>query len=185
MKTFNLTTPFNNEIIKQLTAGDKVFISGHIFTARDAAHKRWCEAIEKKVQLPYSLTGETIYFAGPAPAKPNQPIGSVGPTTSYRMDDYSPAVIEHLGIKGMIGKGPRSLEVVNAMKQFGCVYFAAIGGLGAMLANCVTKSEIIDFEDLGPEAVRKLTVHNFPAIVAIDTNGNNLFETGPVAYKNS
>ena len=183
MKTFNLTTPFDNTTIEQLSAGDKVFISGHIFTARDAAHKRWCEAINNKKTLHYSLDGEIIYFAGPAPAKPNQPIGSVGPTTSYRMDDYSPIVIEHLGIKGMIGKGPRSREVVEAMKQFKCVYFAAIGGLGAMLANCVTECEIIDFQDLGPEAVRKLTVKNFPAIVAIDINGNDMFETGPKSYK--
>ena len=183
MNTFNLTTPFDNTTLAQLSAGDKVFISGHIFTARDAAHKRWCDSIANKTPLPYSLAGEVIYFAGPAPAKPNQPIGSVGPTTSYRMDDYSPAVIEHLQIKGMIGKGPRSSEVIKAMKQFNCVYFAAIGGLGAMLANCVTESEIIDFKDLGPEAVRKLTVKNFPAIVAIDINGNNMFKTGPQNYK--
>ena len=183
MSVKKIKTPFDNELVESLKAGDQVLISGYIHTARDAAHKRWCDALNSDEPFPFELHGEVIYFAGPAPAKPGQPIGSIGPTTSYRMDDYSPLVIEKAGIKGMIGKGNRSQAVVDAMKKFKCVYFAASGGLGALLANAVTASEVIAYEDLGPEAVRRLTVKDFPAIVAIDCYGNNLYETGPERFR--
>ena len=178
-----IQTPFDNALVESLKAGDQVLLSGFIHTARDAAHKRWCDVLNSDEAFPFKFQGEVIYFAGPAPAKPGQPIGSIGPTTSYRMDDYSPLVIERAGIKGMIGKGNRSQDVVDAMKKFKCVYFAASGGLGALLANSVTASEIIAYEDLGPEAVRRLTIKDFPAIVAIDCYGNNLYETGPEKFK--
>ena len=183
MQVHKITTPFDDEMLKNLNVGDKVLISGYIYTARDAAHKRWCDCLENGEKLPLDLSGEVIYFAGPAPAKPGQPIGSIGPTTSYRMDDYSPMVIEKAGIKGMIGKGNRSQLVVDAMIKYRCVYFAASGGLGALLANSVISAEIMAYEDLGPEAVRKLEVRDFPAIVAIDIFGNNLYKEGPELYK--
>ena len=179
----NITTPFNEETVMSFKAGDQVLISGYLHTARDAAHKRWCGVLNSDELFPFELQGEVIYFAGPAPAKPGRPIGSIGPTTSYRMDDYSPLVIEKAGIKGMIGKGNRSQAVVDAMKKFKCVYFAASGGLGALLANSVVASEIIAYEDLGPEAVRRLTIKDFPAIVAIDCYGNNLYETGQAQFR--
>ena len=178
-----INTPFDDVLVESLKAGDQVLISGYIHTARDAAHKRWCDSLNSDKPFPFELHGEVIYFAGPAPAKPGQPIGSIGPTTSYRMDDYSPLVIEKAGIKGMIGKGNRSRAVIDAMKKFKCVYFAASGGLGALLANAVVAAEIIAYEDLGPEAVRRLTIKDFPAIVAIDCYGNNLYESGPARFK--
>jgi len=183
MKIHNIKTPFDDDLVMSLKVGDQVFISGFIHTARDAAHKRWCDALSSDAPFPFDLQGEVIYFAGPAPAKPGLPIGSIGPTTSYRMDDYSPMVIEKAGIKGMIGKGNRSQAVVDAMRKYKCVYFAASGGLGALLANSVITSEIIAYEDLGPEAVRRLEIKDFPAIVAIDCYGNNLYELGPEKFR--
>ena len=182
MNLKRIKTPFDDNLVESLKAGDRVLINGYIYTARDAAHKRWCQIIDSAEPFPFKLRGEVIYFAGPAPAKPGQPIGSIGPTTSYRMDAYSPLVMEKAGIKGMIGKGNRSPEVVAAMQKFKCVYFAASGGLGALLANAVVASEIIAYHDLGPEAVRRLTVKDFPAIVAIDCYGNNLYESGPAQF---
>lgn len=183
MSIKKIKTPFDDELVASLKAGERVLISGYLYTARDAAHKRWCKILDSSENFPFDLNGEVIYFAGPAPAKPGMPIGSIGPTTSYRMDDYSPLVIEKAAIKGMIGKGNRSSEVVAAMQKFKCVYFAASGGLGALLANAVVASEVIAYEDLGPEAVRRLTIKDFPAIVAIDCYGNNLYETGPEAFR--
>jgi fumarate hydratase subunit beta len=183
MKTIELNLPLSEKDVDSLAVGDKVLLSGVIHTARDAAHKRWCETLRNGNGLPLELEGGAVYFAGPAPAKPGRPIGSVGPTTSYRMDDYSPLVIEKTGIRAMIGKGGRSPEVVEAMKKHKCVYLAAGGGLGALLADSVVSAEIVQYPDLGPEAVRRLEVRGFPAIVAIDVRGANLYESGPKQYE--
>lgn len=177
----SIKTPFTREDAKKLKAGDSCLISGTIYTARDAAHKRLCELAAKGEQLPIDIKDAVIYFVGPTPAKPGQIIGSAGPTTSYRMDAYSPALIE-LGQTGMIGKGKRADEVVDAMKKYGAVYFGAIGGCGALLAECIKKSEIVAYDDLGAEAIRKLEVEDFPVIVVIDSQGNNLYETGRKEY---
>ena len=176
-----ITAPFTAETVKDLKCGETVEISGTIYTARDAAHKRLCALVAEGKELPLDIKGAVIYFAGPAPAKPGQPIGSVGPTTSYRMDPYSPILLAQ-GQAGMIGKGSRSKEVVDAMKQYGAVYFGAIGGCGALLAKCVKSAEVIAYEDLGTEAIRKLTVENLPVTVVIDCYGNNLYEQGPKDY---
>ncbi len=176
-----LQTPLTREAVRTLRAGDSCLITGTIYTARDAAHKRLCELIAKGEALPLDIRDATIYFVGPAPAKPGQVIGSAGPTTSYRMDAYSPSLIA-LGQTGMIGKGKRSAEVIAAMKEHGAVYFGAIGGCGALLAKCIRKSEIVAYEDLGAEAIRKLEVEDFPVVVIIDSQGNNLYETGRRAY---
>lgn len=178
-----ITTPLNEETIRSLNAGDEILLSGIIFTGRDAAHKRLCEAIEKGENLPVDLNGAVIYFVGPSPAKPGQVIGSAGPTTSYRMDAYSPLLIDEAGLKGMIGKGQRSQKVKNSMKKSGAVYFAAIGGAGALLSKCIVKSEIVAYDDLGPEAVRRLEVLDMPLIVATDSSGIDLYETGPAKYR--
>lgn len=178
----NVSVPFTAEQAKQLKAGDMITISGVIYTARDAAHKRMLEDYHKTGKFPFDIENQIVYYAGPAPAKPGQAIGSVGPTTSYRMDAYSPALLQ-LGLRGMIGKGARSQEVIKAMKQYSGVYFGATGGAGALLANHIEKVEIIAYEDLGAEAIRKLTVKEFPVIVIIDSNGNNLYETEPQKYK--
>lgn len=160
-----------------------VKITGVIYTARDAAHKRMLENLSQwDIALPVDLKDQTIYFAGPAPAKPNEPIGSVGPTTSYRMDAYSPETIE-LGLTCMIGKGARSKEVVDAMKKYGAVYIGAVGGAGALISQCVKKCEVVDYADLGSEAIHRLEVVDFPGIVIIDSQGNNLYETEPPKYK--
>ena len=179
-----LTTPLTHEKVKQLKAGDSCLISGVIYTARDAAHKRLCELVAAGKELPLDIRDSVIYFVGPTPEKPGQAIGSAGPTTSYRMDAYSPILIAQ-GQTGMIGKGKRGPEVIAAMKQYGAVYFGAIGGCGALLSKCIKKSEIIAYEDLGAEAIRRLEVEDFPAIVIIDSDGNNLYETGRTAYLNS
>ncbi len=176
-----ITAPFSREEARKLKSGDSVLISGTIYTARDAAHKRLTELIKNGEPLPFPVKDSVIYYVGPTPAMPGRAIGSAGPTTSYRMDAYSPAMIE-AGETGMIGKGKRSPEVVSEMKKHGAVYFAAIGGAGALLSRCITGAEIIAYEDLGAEAVRKLTVRDFPAIVVIDASGNNLYETGRRAY---
>ena len=176
-----VTAPMTREQARQLKSGDSVLLSGVIYTARDAAHKRLCELVEQGKELPLDVKDSIIYFVGPTPAKPGQVIGSAGPTTSYRMDAYSPTMIEQ-GQTGMIGKGKRSEEVVNAMKKHGAVYFGAIGGCGALLSNCIKKAEVIAYDDLGAEAIRRLEVEDFPVIVIIDSEGNNLYETGRAAY---
>jgi fumarate hydratase subunit beta len=177
----SISLPLTRQAARELRAGDSCLLSGVIYTARDAAHKRLCELLEKGGELPLDLQDSVIYFVGPTPAKPGQAIGSAGPTTSYRMDAYSPALIAQ-GLTGMIGKGKRGPEVVEAMKEHGAVYFAAIGGCGALLSQCIKKAEVIADEDLGAEAIRRLEVENFPAVVVIDSEGNNLYESGRAAY---
>ena len=176
-----IETPLTREKVKGLKVGDSCLISGTIYTARDAAHKRLCELIDNNQPLPLDIKDSIIYFVGPTPAKPGQAIGSAGPTTSYRMDAYSPALIK-LGQTGMIGKGKRGPEVIKAMKEHGAVYFGAIGGCGALLSKCIKKAEVIAYDDLGAEAIRRLEVEDFPVVVIIDSNGNNLYETGPSNY---
>ena len=176
-----LQTPFTREMARSLKAGDACLISGVIYTARDAAHKRLCELVAQGKPLPMNMENAIIYFVGPTPAKPGQAIGSAGPTTSYRMDAYSPALIS-IGQTGMIGKGKRGSEVIEAMKTYGAVYFGATGGCGALLSKCIKKSEIIAYEDLGAEAIRRLEVEDFPVTVIIDSEGNNLYETGRAEY---
>ena len=176
-----VTTPLTREQARQLKSGDSVLLSGVIYTARDAAHKRLCELVEAGKELPLDVKDSVIYFVGPTPAKPGQAIGSAGPTTSYRMDAYSPTMIAQ-GQTGMIGKGKRSPEVIAAMKEHGAVYFGAIGGCGALLSKCIKKAEVIAYDDLGAEAIRRLEVEDFPVIVIIDSQGNNLYETGRTAY---
>ena len=176
-----ITTPLTREAVRNLKAGDSCLISGVIYTARDAAHKRLCELVAEGKELPLDVKYAIIYFVGPTPAKPGQAIGSAGPTTSYRMDAYSPTLIKE-GLTGMIGKGKRGPEVIDAMKKCGAVYFGAIGGCGALLSKCIKKAEVIAYEDLGAEAIRRLEVEDFPAIVIIDSEGNNLYETGKAAY---
>lgn len=181
MAQVKITTPLTREAVRNLKAGDSCLISGVIYTARDAAHKRLCELVEAGKELPMDVADSIIYFVGPTPAKPGQAIGSAGPTTSYRMDAYSPTLIAQ-GLTGMIGKGKRGPEVVAAMKEHGAVYFGAIGGCGALLSKCIKKAEIVAYEDLGAEAIRRLEVEDFPAIVIIDSEGNNLYETGRADY---
>lgn len=177
----HITTPLTAEVCVSLKAGDSVLLSGTVYTARDAAHKRLCQLVEEGKPLPFPVADSVIYFVGPSPARPGQPIGSAGPTTSYRMDAYSPTLLR-LGSKGMIGKGKRSREVIDAMKETGAIYFGAIGGAGALLAKCVKSSELVCYEDLGAEAIRKLEVENLPLTVIIDSRGNNLYELGPREY---
>lgn len=177
-----ITTPLSDADIKNLRAGDRVSISGVIYTGRDAAHKNLVNAVKAGEPLPVDFKDQIIFYVGPTPAKPGKPIGSCGPTTSGRMDSYTPVLLE-LGLKGMIGKGPRSKEVIEAMRKHGAVYFAAIGGAGAVIARSVKKSEIVAYPELGPEAVYRLEVEDFPCIVAIDAEGNNLYETGVEKYR--
>lgn len=177
----HITTPITAETTGELKAGDYVYITGSIYVARDAAHKRMTEALENGEKLPINIKDATIYYMGPSPAREGRPIGSAGPTTASRMDKYTPRLLE-LGQKAMIGKGKRSKEVIEAMKRNHAVYFAAIGGAGALLSKCITKSEIICYEDLGAEAIRKIEVENFPVVVVIDSKGNNLYETAINAY---
>ena len=181
MATVKITAPLTREKATQLRAGDSCLISGIIYTARDAAHKRLCELAAQGKELPLEIKDSIIYFVGPTPAKPGQAIGSAGPTTSYRMDAYSPTLIA-MGQTGMIGKGKRGPEVVAAMKEHGAVYFGAIGGCGALLSKCIKKAEIVAYEDLGAEAIRRLEVEDFPVVVIIDSMGNNLYESGREAY---
>ena len=181
MENVKITTPLTREKVKELRAGDSCLISGVIYTARDAAHKRLCELVAAGTELPLDIRDGIIYFVGPTPAKPGQAIGSAGPTTSYRMDAYSPTLIS-LGLTGMIGKGKRGPEVVAAMKEHGAVYFGAIGGCGALLSKCIKKAEVIAYDDLGAEAIRRLEVEEFPAIVIIDSQGNNLYQSGRQDY---
>ena len=181
MENIKITTPLTREKVRKLRAGDSCLISGVIYTARDAAHKRLCELVEAGKELPLDVKDSIIYFVGPTPAKPGQAIGSAGPTTSYRMDAYSPTLIK-LGLTGMIGKGKRGAEVVDAMKEHGAVYFGAIGGCGALLSKCIKKAEVIAYDDLGAEAIRRLEVEDFPAVVIIDSQGNNLYQSGRANY---
>ena len=177
----SITAPLTREAARQLKAGDSCLISGVIYTARDAAHKRLCELAAQGKPFPMDMQDAVIYFVGPTPAKEGQAIGSAGPTTTYPMEAYSPTLIAH-GQTGMIGKGKRGPEVVAAMKEHGAVYFGAIGGCGALLSKCIKKAEIVAYEDLGAEAIRRLEVEDFPAIVIIDSEGNNLYEMGRKAY---
>lgn len=170
-----IKAPISDEAAKSLRAGDYVYITGTIYTARDAAHKRMFEALEKGGKLPIDLNNNIIYYMGPSPAREGRPIGSAGPTTSSRMDKYTPSLLD-LGLKGMIGKGKRSEAVKEAIVRNGAVYFAAVGGAGALLSKRILKSEIIAYDDLGTEAIRKLEVENFPVIVVIDSDGKNLYE---------
>ena len=177
MATYNLATPLSKEDVKRLKAGDVVYLSGVIYTARDAAHKRLVELIEKGEELPFDLKGSVIYFVGPTPPKPGEPIGSAGPTTSYRMDSYSPTILKH-GSCGMIGKGKRSQEVKDACREYGAIYFGATGGAGALLGKRVKSAEVIAYPELGPEAVRRLEVEDFPVTVVNDSYGNDLYQQG-------
>ena len=177
-----IQAPISNEDANSLRAGDYVYITGTIYTARDAAHKRMYEALEKNQQLPIEMANNIIYYMGPSPAREGRPIGSAGPTTASRMDKYAPKLLD-LGLKGMIGKGKRSQAVRDAIVRNGSVYFAAIGGAGAILSKCIEKSEVIAYDDLGTEAIRKLYVEDFPVIVVIDSEGNNLYETAIEKYK--
>ncbi len=177
----HITLPLTKELAKTLKAGDKVYLTGTIYTSRDAGHKRMCEALERGESLPFDPTDATIYYVGPTPAKPGKVIGSAGPTTSGRMDAYAPTMMK-VGARGMIGKGARLPEVIEAMKENSGVYFGAIGGAGALLAKCIKKCELIAYEDLGAEALRKLYVEDMPLVVIIDSEGNNLYELGRKEY---
>ena len=178
----HINVPFDADIVKELKAGDYVYLTGTIYTARDAAHKRMYEALKNGDALPFDIEGNVIYYMGPSPAREGRPIGSAGPTTASRMDKYAPKLLD-LGLKGMIGKGKRSKEVIDAVVRNNCVYFAAVGGAGAILSKSIKKSEVVAYDDLGTEAIRKLYVENFPAIVVIDSEGNNLYETAIEEYK--
>jgi fumarate hydratase subunit beta len=182
MAQYSLTTPLTNEDTKKLKAGDKVLLNGVIYTARDAAHKRLVELLEKGEELPFDIEGSVIYFVGPTPPKPNEPIGSAGPTTSYRMDSYSPTMLKH-GSKGMIGKGKRDQAVKDACVEYGGVYFGATGGAGALLGKKILSAEVIAYPELGPEAVRKLVVKDFPVTVINDTYGDDLYQMGREQYE--
>ncbi|MBI5970198.1 MAG: Fe-S-containing hydro-lyase [Deltaproteobacteria bacterium] len=186
--SIKITSPLTNADVEKLRAGDKVLITGVLYTARDAAHKRLIELLDKEGialsagKLPFDIKGQIIYYVGPTPAKPGQVIGSAGPTTSGRMDAYSPRLLD-LGLKGMIGKGARSKDVLEAMKRNKAVYFAAVGGAAALIARAIKKAEVIAYEDLGPEAIRRLEVENFPAIVVNDAVGGDLFVQGVEKYR--
>jgi fumarate hydratase subunit beta len=182
IEEIKLKTPLDDQSVERLKSGDRVLLSGYVYSARDAAHKRLTDLLDKGEQLPFDIKGQVIYFVGPTPARPGRPIGSAGPTTSSRMDKYSPRLIAQ-GLKGMIGKGFRSPEVIEAMKKYTCVYFAAVGGAGALLAQRIKESEIVAYEDLGPEAIRRLTLDNFPVIVVNDCRGTDLYKEGVKKYK--
>lgn len=179
-----ISAPIKKEELVTLHAGDYVYISGTIYSARDAAHKRMYEIMLEGKEIPFSLQDNIVYYLGPTPAKEGQVIGSAGPTTSSRMDKYTPLLLEN-GLNGMIGKGKRNQEVIDAIVKNKAVYFAAVGGAGALLSKCIKKSEIIAYEDLGTEAIRKMEVENFPVIVVIDSKGNNLYETAIMHYRNN
>jgi len=179
----HVTTPLLKENLKKLKAGDQVLISGYVYTSRDAGHQRMVDQLAKGEALPFDVVNSIIYYVGPSPAKPGEVIGSAGPTTSYRMDPFAPTLIKE-GLSGMIGKGNRSQEVVKAMVEYGAVYFAAVGGAAALIASSVKESTVLAYEDLGTEALRRLEVLNFPCIVVIDSQGNNLYETEKNKYRN-
>jgi hydro-lyases, Fe-S type, tartrate/fumarate subfamily, beta region len=177
-----ITPPLDTKSVEALHAGDEVLLTGIIYSARDAAHKRLCELVAAQKPLPLDLSGQVLYFVGPTPAKPGTVIGSAGPTTSGRMDAYSPILLEKTGLKGMIGKGNRSAAVIEAMQKYHGVYFAATGGAAALISRCIQKSDVVCYEDLGPEAIYRLQVKEMPLIVAIDCYGANLFIQGPATY---
>ena len=176
-----ITTPITEEIAQELTAGDYVYLSGEIYVARDAAHKRMMEVLDRGEALPIDIENATIYYMGPSPAREGRPIGSAGPTTASRMDKYAPTLLD-LGQKAMIGKGKRTKEVLDAIVRNKAVYFAAVGGAGALLSKCIVESEVICYDDLGAEAIRKPKVQDFPVIVVADCHGNNLYETAILEY---
>ncbi|MDY5496703.1 MAG: Fe-S-containing hydro-lyase [Anaerobutyricum sp.] len=177
-----IQVPLTQEAINSLHAGDYVYLSGVLFTARDAAHKRMYESLQKGEKLPIDLKGNVLYYLGPSPARDGQVIGSAGPTTSSRMDKYTPDMLD-LGLKGMIGKGKRSPQVIDAIKRNQAVYFAAVGGAGALLSKCIKKADVIAYADLGTEAIRRLEIENLPVIVVVDQEGNNLYETAMEKWK--
>ncbi|KXS43443.1 MAG: fumarate hydratase subunit beta [Candidatus Frackibacter sp. T328-2] len=181
MAEIKLTTPLTEEKVRELEVGDKVLLSGTIYTGRDAAHERLVNLLEEGKDLPIDVDGQVIYYVGPAPAKPGKPIGSAGPTTSYRMDPYTPALLNE-GLRGMIGKGSRSQEVKDVMEEEGAVYFAAVGGAAALIAKCIKKAEVVAYEDLGTEAIRKLEIEDLPLIVVNDAANNDLYEIGAEEY---
>ncbi len=181
-ESIKIKTPLTREDARKLKAGDMVLISGNVYTGRDAAHKRLMEAIEKGEKLPFDPKNQIIYYVGPSPAKPGKAIGSAGPTTSYRMDDMTVPLLD-LGLTGMIGKGSRSEQVIEGMKKNGAVYFAAVGGAAALIASRIKDAQVVAYGDLGPEAIRKLEVEDFPAVVVIDSEGNNLYETERKKYR--
>ena len=181
---YKITTPLTHAMARTLRAGDTILLSGTVYTARDAAHKRLCALLDEGKELPFNVQDAVIYYVGPCPAQSGQIIGSAGPTTSYRMDAYAPRLIAK-GLTGMAGKGRRNEAVASAMRQYGAVYLGAIGGAGALLASCITAAEIVCYEDLGSEAVRRLTVKDMPLTVIMDAAGGSLYETGPAAYLKS
>lgn len=178
----HITVPYDENTARQLHSGDYIYLTGTVYTARDAAHKRMCEALEQGKKLPFDIRNNVIYYMGPSPAREGRPIGSAGPTTASRMDKYTPSLLD-LGLRGMIGKGKRTEDVKQAIVRNGAVYFAAVGGAGALLSKSILSAEVIAYDDLGPEAIRKLQVKDFPVIVVIDAEGNNLYETAIEAYK--
>lgn len=180
----HIETPLTKEKVRNLQAGDYVYITGTIYTARDAAHKRMTEELSEGKELPFEIENQIVYYLGPTPNREGQVIGSAGPTTSSRMDKYAPALLD-LGQTGMIGKGKRNEDVISSMKKNTAVYFAAVGGAGALLSQCIKKSEVIAYDDLGTEAIRKLYVENLPVITVIDCQGNNLYETAAEKYRRS
>jgi len=181
-KVIHLSTPLTNEVLQTLEIGDRVLISGLIYSARDAAHQRLVDLLEQGEQLPIDLQGQIIYYVGPTPPKPGMVIGAAGPTTSYRMDPYAPVLIRN-GLKGMIGKGPRGPAVIEAIKKYLAVYLAATGGIGALISKTIKKSQVVAYEELGTEAIRKLVVENFPAVVVNDVNGNDFYREGRKKYQ--
>ena len=181
-RVIDLSTPLSDDDVESLRAGDRVLVSGIIYTARDTAHKRLIELVEAGKELPFNIKGQVIYYVGPTPTRPGRVIGAAGPTTSYRMDPYTPPLIE-LGLKGMIGKGKRSQEVRDAIIRFKAVYMAAIGGAGALMSKAIKEAEVIAYKDLGPEAIRRLRVERLPAVVVYDVYGNDLYSEGIKKYK--
>lgn len=181
-KEIHLSTPLSNEMLQTLRIGDRVLITGVIYSARDSAHKRLVELLDQGKQLPIDLQGQIIYYVGPTPPQPGMIIGAAGPTTSYRMDPYAPVLIRN-GLKGMIGKGPRGPAVIEAIQKYQAVYLAATGGIGALISKTIKKSEVIAYEELGTEAIRKLEVEHFPAVVVNDINGNDLYREGRERYQ--
>ncbi|MGJ4850811.1 Fe-S-containing hydro-lyase [Bacillota bacterium Meth-B3] len=182
MENVAVKLPLDPVKIRTLNAGDTVLLTGSLYTARDAAHKRLVEALDRGETLPFDLTNQLIYYVGPAPAKPGYAVGSAGPTTSYRMDAYAPRLLEQ-GLMGMMGKGNRSRPVIEEMVRAGAVYLGAVGGAAALIAKRIVKSEVIAYDDLGAEAIHRFEVKDFPALVLIDSRGNNLYETGPAKYR--
>ncbi len=181
-EAISIETPLTDEVVEKLKIGDRVLINGYLYSARDAAHKRLVELLKKGEELPFDISGQVIYYVGPTPPKPGMPIGSAGPTTAYRMDPYAPLLIEK-GLKGMIGKGIRGEKVIEAMKNHKAVYFAATGGAGALISKAIKEAEVVAYEDLGTEAIRRMLVNDFPAIVVNDIYGNDLYKEGKAKYK--